>query len=204
MNRRREKREAARVTLGLYAALRDGRVADVLALLDPKVVCMPLVRPGLSVYYGHAAMIALVGDLHNRHGDYQVKVDQITQEDGPRGTVKVTAQARLLPEPGDGRPSEVPVTNECTVRDGLVTWIQSKPGARPPAPADPPSTAVTSGTGPSTPGPSTPGPSTPGPSTPGPSTPGPSTPGASTPGPSGPGPSTAGATGTGAGDSAAV
>jgi SnoaL-like domain len=156
MSRRREKREAARVTLGLYAALRDGRIEDMLALLDPKVVCMPLVRPGLSVYYGHAAMIALVDDMHKRHGDYQVKVDRITQEDGPRGAVKVTAQTRLLPEPGAGRPFEVPVTNECTVRGGLVTWIQSKPGARPPATAGSPATAATGGasalTGASAPG----------------------------------------------------
>jgi hypothetical protein len=156
MSGRREKREAARVTLGLYAALRDGRVKDMLALLDPKVVCMPLVRPGLSVYYGHAAMIALIGDMHKRHGDYQLKVDRITQEDGPRGTVKVTAQIRLLPEPGEGRPSEVPVTNECTVRGGRVTWIQSKPATRLAATAGSPATAATGGryalTGASAPG----------------------------------------------------
>jgi ketosteroid isomerase-like protein len=131
MSNSRGKEEAARRTLELYTAIRDRRVPDMLALLHPEVVCTPLVRPGLSVYEGHEAMIKLVGDVHNQHGDYRVEIDEITQDADPQGVVTVTVQARILPEPGCGRPATVPVATVYTVRDGMIIAIESTPGANP-------------------------------------------------------------------------
>ena len=51
---------AVKAVLELYAAMRDDRVEDVLALTSADVICEPLVRPGLTQYQGHAGMAALV------------------------------------------------------------------------------------------------------------------------------------------------
>jgi hypothetical protein len=116
------------LVLDLYMAIRDRRVGGMLALLDPEVVCYPLVRPGQSAYYGHDAMIKLIHYMHDLHGDYQVEVDKITEQNTPRGDVKVTVQARIVPEARLGKPP-VPVRSVYTIHDGLITWIQSQPGA---------------------------------------------------------------------------
>src|SRR5438046_9795070 len=91
------------VVLELYAAIRGGRVGDVLALVDPQVVCRPLVRPGLSVYYGHDGMAQLVSAMHAAHGDYQVEIGEVTEQGGPEGAT-VTVQATIVHEPGRGQP----------------------------------------------------------------------------------------------------
>ena len=120
-------KDPVQLVLALYAAIRDCHIEDMLAVLDPEVVCFPLVRPGQAVYHGHNGMIKLVDYMHDLHGDYQFEVDDITERDLPKGKVKVTAQARILPEPGRGLASEVPVTTVYTVQDGLITWIDSNP-----------------------------------------------------------------------------
>jgi hypothetical protein len=38
---------SVRAVLALYDAIRDSRIADAQALVDPDVVCQPEVRPGL-------------------------------------------------------------------------------------------------------------------------------------------------------------
>jgi hypothetical protein len=109
----------------LYKAIRDGRVGDVLALTDPGVVCLPLVRPGLTWYEGHEGMARLVADMHAVHGRYQVEVVSITETAGPQ----VTATAWLVPE--RGQPFGVMTVSG--FRDGLISSIESFPaeGERP-------------------------------------------------------------------------
>ena len=132
---RGECNEPVEVVLELYAAVRDRRIEDMLALVDPQVCCYPLVRPGQSVYYGPSEMVKLVGDVHDRHGDYKVEIGKITGQDSPaaggQGTT-VTVQATIFPEPGHGQPQQV--TTVFTVQDGRITWIESKPA--PAAPSD--------------------------------------------------------------------
>jgi hypothetical protein len=116
------------VVVELYAAVRDGRVADVLALVDPAVACFPVVRPGHSVYEGHEGMARLVATMHAVHGDYQIEIDKITCQAGePAAAAQVTVEARILPGPGH-RPAAVPVTTVYAVRGGLITLIESGPG----------------------------------------------------------------------------
>lgn len=112
----------AQVVLDFYAAVRDRRIADILALVDQQVVCHPLVRPGLSVYRGQDGIIRLSEDMHALHGQYDFEMDQII-EDGD----KITAYARILPETGLGQ-QELPVMSVYILRDGLILSIESQPG----------------------------------------------------------------------------
>jgi ketosteroid isomerase-like protein len=107
----------------LYAAIRDGRVEDVIALTHPNVVCQPLVRPGLSVYHGHERMGELVADMHAVHGEYTVVIDELIDEGA-----KVTAEARIM-SPGK---LPQPVRSIYTFRDGLIATIESEPGSAAP------------------------------------------------------------------------
>jgi ketosteroid isomerase-like protein len=118
--------EPVEVVLEFYAAVRDRRIEDMLALVDPQVCCYPLARPGQSVYYGPGEMVKRVADLHDQHGDYKVEIGKITgpgsaAASAPGATVAV--QATIFPEPGHGRPQ--PVTTVFTVEDGRITSIES-------------------------------------------------------------------------------
>ena len=112
--------DSVQVVLDFYAALRDSRVKDMLALTDPTVLCQPLVRPGLTMYSGHDGIIRLDHDMHAVHGRYQVEFGTITEKDGQQ----VTVEARILPEPGLGQ-SPLFVTSVYIVRDSRITWIES-------------------------------------------------------------------------------
>lgn len=114
-------RTPVEMVLELYAALRDRRISDLLDLVDPDVACRPLVRPGLSVYFGYDGMIRLAGDMHATHGDYDFRADSIT-EDGPA----VTVDARILPEPGRGQ-QPLAITSVYHFRDGKIISIESQP-----------------------------------------------------------------------------
>jgi hypothetical protein len=131
-------RTPVQAVLALYAAIRDRRIDDVLALTDPEVTCEPLVRPGLSMYEGHDGMTRLILAMHAAHGSYQVEILQVAEHPGPQ----VTVLARIVPEPGRGQP--LPVRTVYTFRDGLIASIESSPAdqdaARPAQPgqqADP-------------------------------------------------------------------
>jgi SnoaL-like domain len=105
--------------LALYEAMRDSRLADVLALVDLDVVCEPLVRPGLAAYYGYDGMAGLVRDMHAVHGRYRVEIAEITEQEGPR----VTVRAVIVPEPGHGQPMSV--TSVYAFRSSLIASIES-------------------------------------------------------------------------------
>jgi hypothetical protein len=112
--------QPVQVVLGFYEALRDSRINDMLGLVDPYVVCQPLVRPGLSLYSGYDGMIRLDSDLHALHGRYRIDIDEVTEQ----GDSRVTVRATIHPEPGRGQPP-LPVTSIYIVRDGLITSIES-------------------------------------------------------------------------------
>jgi hypothetical protein len=107
----------------LYAAVRDNRIDDVLALVDPQIVCQPVVRPGLTVYHGHDGMVRLVHDMHAAHGRYQVRTDSITEQ----AEAKVTVQARIFANAGSDQ-APIPVTSVFTLQDGLIITIESESG----------------------------------------------------------------------------
>ncbi len=114
---------SADVVLELYETLRDSRTEEMLALVDPQVICLPLVWAGLGVYEGHDGMLRLDHDMHAAHGNYQITIDKITVRNG--GST-VTVQAVILAEPGRRQPP-LPVKSVYTLRDGLITFIESLP-----------------------------------------------------------------------------
>jgi len=121
-------RSAAQVARAVLAAIVAGRIADVLALTDPAVVCSPVTRPGRSVYEGHEGMAVLVSDLREVWGRYRVKVEDAgggVRADGAGGE-RVTLRL-LVVETDRGDGAVEPVLTEFTVRGGLVTRIESTP-----------------------------------------------------------------------------
>jgi hypothetical protein len=112
--------QPVQVVLAFYQALRESRINDILGLVDPYVVCQPVVRPGLSLYSGYDGMIRLDSDLHGLHGRYQIEIGEVTEQEGSQ----VTVQATIFPEPGREQPP-LPVTSIYIVRDGLITSIES-------------------------------------------------------------------------------
>jgi hypothetical protein len=119
-----DESQPVQVVLEFYEALRESRINDMLGLVDPYVVCQPLVRPGLSLYSGYDGMIRLDSDLHALHGRYQMQIGEVTEQAGSQ----VTVQATIVPEPGRGQPP-LPVTSIYIVRDGLITSIESLAGS---------------------------------------------------------------------------
>lgn len=108
--------------LAFDAAVKDSRIEDALFLVDPKVTCFPLVRPGLSVYHGHEGVPSLVAFMHAAYGSYQIEVEEISEAPGPG----VTVRARIVPEPGYQQPPP-PIVTKYTFRDGLIASIESHP-----------------------------------------------------------------------------
>jgi len=109
------------VVLDLYEAMRERRIEDMLALVHPDVTCQPVVRPGLTTYAGHDGIARLALDMHATHGHYQVTITSITEQPGPQ----VTVQAWIVPEPGRGQ--QLPVRSVYTLRESLITTIESFP-----------------------------------------------------------------------------
>lgn len=112
------------VVLAFGAAVRDIRVEDAFLLVDPKVICFALVRPGLSVYHGHEGVASLITYMHAAYGNYQVEIEEVTEVPG----LEVTVRARVVPEPGYQEPPPPSVTRY-TFRDGLIAAMESEPGA---------------------------------------------------------------------------
>lgn len=112
---------AVSVVLALIQAICDGRPEEVLRLVDPEVVYKPLDQSGPDMYRGHEGMRRLVQDLHAALGDYRVNIVNVTEEPRPH----VTVQAWVVPGPGRG--TQFPMRLLYTLRDGLVTLIQSIP-----------------------------------------------------------------------------
>jgi hypothetical protein len=121
--RSKRGRVSAQVVTELYETLRDSRIEDMLALVDPQVICLPLVGSGRGVYEGHNGMVRLDHDMHTAHGNYTVNVDKITVRNGG-STVMV--QAVIMSDLGRGQPP-LPVRSVYTLHGGLITFIESLP-----------------------------------------------------------------------------
>jgi SnoaL-like domain len=119
-----EDQDSVRIALGFMAAVRDRRIKDMLALVDPEIICEPLVRPGRTVYQRHDGMVLFVTDMHTVFGCYQFEIDKITERDG----AKVAVQARMLPESGHSPMPAMPIVILFTLRDGLITAVEGEPG----------------------------------------------------------------------------
>jgi hypothetical protein len=123
----RAHRSPSELVSELIAAVSDARIEDLLALVDPKVVCIPATRPGLTVYNGHAGMAKLVADLKAAYGPHRIEIEDITEESGAR----VTARTRVVQESSQGARILQRVTSVYTLSSGLVTSIEGESGTDP-------------------------------------------------------------------------
>jgi hypothetical protein len=111
-----------KVVADLLAAIQDGRTDDMLALVDPQVIWKSSVRPGLSLYTGHAGLIEYCNDLRAALGSFRFEIQEITVVD-QLVTVRIhmirrTEQGEQPPDPADGI---------FTVINGLVVTMDSQP-----------------------------------------------------------------------------
>jgi SnoaL-like protein len=109
-------------------AVRDQRIKDVLALVDPEITCIPLVRPGLSVYEGHDGMARFVSDMHLAFGRYQFEIGEITE----RGEAELAVQARIVPESERKPMPPTSVVIAFTLRNSLIIFMEGDPAASEP------------------------------------------------------------------------
>ena len=112
----------------MLAAVAEGRVSDVLALVDRQVVWLPVTRPALSVYLGHAGVARMVADQGVAYGRYRLDVADtgLGVQAVAGGGVRVTVRVWVVRETGGGDVAGPPVLAEFTVRGGLVTWVESR------------------------------------------------------------------------------
>ncbi len=118
------------VASAMLAGIADGRVEDVVALVDPHVVWVPSIRPGRTVYEGRAGVAQFVTDLHAAYGRFRIEVHDITQGDGAvnAGETEVTALIGGFRRIGGDELSLPSLTILFTIRDGLVTFMESSVG----------------------------------------------------------------------------
>jgi hypothetical protein len=113
---------STQVVFELLAAIGDGRIEDMLALVHPEVVCQPIVRPGLSQYFGHPGMVDLVANLEAAYGHYWFQIDDMTAD----GETRVVVRGRVIRKTDEGDMVLPSSTIIYTVTDGLVAFIESE------------------------------------------------------------------------------
>ena len=115
------------VASAMLTAIADGRAVDAAALADPQVVWVPSIRPGRTLYEGREGIAQFVADLHAAYGRFRIVVHDITPGDDAvnPGETEVTALIGGFRQLGGGELSLPSLTILFTVRDSLVTFMES-------------------------------------------------------------------------------
>jgi hypothetical protein len=105
----------------MWDAEREGRIADLLALMDPHVVCTPTTRPGRSIYIGQTGVVAMLDTMDRMLGRRRIVIDEILSQ----ADATVLTRGRALSQDS---PESRGVAFEmvCEVRDGLIIVIHSR------------------------------------------------------------------------------
>jgi hypothetical protein len=91
--------------------------------IHPDIKCMPLIRPGRTLYVGHEEILQLVIDVRSALGEHRVDWEEFAE----RGDGRVVCIGRSVMFTATG---EIPGPYfECilTFRDGLVIQLESQP-----------------------------------------------------------------------------
>lgn len=118
-------RAPVEVASAVLAAIADGRVQDVVDLVDPKVIWVPSIRPGRSMYDGRRGVAQFVADLHAAYGRFRIVVDDLTARPDPSGEAEVTARIGGFRQLGGEELALPSLTVVFIVREGLVTVMES-------------------------------------------------------------------------------
>jgi ketosteroid isomerase-like protein len=111
------------VVRALLEAHNDGRVDDLLRLVDPAAVWETATRPGRDFYLGKDGALALFGDIRAAYGDHRIECQELV--DLEQGQVHV--KGVVVRTTGDGRAVAL-FSTLVTVRDGLVVRLMTEPG----------------------------------------------------------------------------
>lgn len=113
------------------AAICDGRIEDMLALVHQQVLWEPVGRPALTLYQGHTGMVRLVADLQAAYGRYRLEVDDIAADTDTEvaapAEIRVMVRARVVQETDGGDMAPRPIRSVFTLRDGLVASMEGEP-----------------------------------------------------------------------------
>lgn len=115
------------VASAMLTAIANGRAVDAAALCDPRVVWVPSIRPGRTLYEGREGVAQFVPDLHAAYGRFRIVVHDITPWDAAvnQDETEVTALIGGFRQIGGGELTLPKLTILFTVRDGLVTFMES-------------------------------------------------------------------------------
>lgn len=105
------------VVRALWLAHREGRIDDLLQLVDPNVRWQPVARPGRSLYEGHDGVRVMVDDMKAAAGGaYRFELEAV--DEVADDVVRVLAL--VVASDSDGDPVELPLELVITLRNGLV------------------------------------------------------------------------------------
>lgn len=113
---------SAAVVRALFEAHNEGRVDDLLRLVDPGAVWETATRPGRDFYLGKDGALGLFSDIRAAYGEHRIECQDL--EDLGAGQVRVTGTV-VRAEGAD--PAVVAFTTLVTVRDGRVVRLLTLP-----------------------------------------------------------------------------
>jgi ketosteroid isomerase-like protein len=115
----------AGVAKAMFSAQVDGRLDEMFAYIHPDIRCMPVTRPGRTLYVGHEETMQLIIDVRSSLGEHRIDWQEFSELDD--GRLVCIGQPVMIREDGE---VFLPFF-ECflTFRDGLVIQLESRPRA---------------------------------------------------------------------------
>jgi ketosteroid isomerase-like protein len=108
----------------VWAAHAEGRIDDMVALLDLEVMWRPLSRGTQSLYFGWTGTRRMLAEMAQMHGSYMVVLDDVVE----RSPGQVEVRARMERVEPDGSTMSLPVWMIFALRDGVVITVDTRNG----------------------------------------------------------------------------
>lgn len=115
--------DGAAVVRALFTAHNEGRIDDVLRLVDTGAIWEPATRPARDFYLGRDGTLGLLADLRAAYGEHRVECHEVHQLDD--GQLRVVGE--LIRTAPDADPRVVAFATVVTIRDGRVARLASQP-----------------------------------------------------------------------------
>ena len=113
--------DSTAVVRALFDAHNEGRIDDLLRLVDPGAVWETATRPGRDFYLGKDGALGLFSDIKAVYGEHRIDVTEL--EEVAHGQVRVSGTVVRV---GAGPPA-VAFTTLVSVRDGRVVRLLTLP-----------------------------------------------------------------------------
>jgi hypothetical protein len=113
-----------------FSAHNEGRLDDMLRLLDPAAIWVPASPTGRSFYLGRDATVGLFTDLQRIYGEHRIEChefERLPDAHLPPGEhIRVTGS--LVRTSPDADPAIVAFSTTVTIRGGLIAVVATEPG----------------------------------------------------------------------------